>query len=113
MIQYVIERSVADAGTFTDQQLREDSLKSIETLAHLGPRIQRLYSYDCEDKIYCELLASDESIIREHARLVGIPVDRVSAVRRLLTPVNGAGVVTPPPAALPLSDRSLRSSASG
>ena len=88
MIQYVIERSVADAGKFTDQQLREESLKSIEALAHLGPRIQWLHSYVCEDKIYCVFLASDESIIREHGKLAGIPVDRVSAVRRLLSPVN-------------------------
>jgi hypothetical protein len=52
MIQYVIERSVAGAGKLTDQQLREESLKSIETLARLGPRIQWLHSYVCEDKVY-------------------------------------------------------------
>ena len=88
MIQYVIERSVAGAGRLTDAQLREESLKSIEALTHLGPKIQWLHSYVCEDKIYCVFLASDESIVREHARLAGIPVDRVSAVRRLLSPVN-------------------------
>ena len=36
MIQYVIERSVPGAASLTDQQLREESLKSIATLAHLG-----------------------------------------------------------------------------
>jgi hypothetical protein len=90
MIQYVIERSVPGAGSLTDQQLREESLKSIATLAHLGPKIQWLHSYVCEDKVYCVFLAADESIVREHARLAGLPVDRVSAVRRLLSPVNAS-----------------------
>jgi hypothetical protein len=29
-------------------------------------------------------LASDESVIREHAKRAGIPANRISAVRRLL-----------------------------
>jgi hypothetical protein len=32
--------------------------------------------------------APDESLIREHARLIGGRVDRVAAVRRLVDPVN-------------------------
>jgi len=31
-------------------------------------------------------LAPDEQYIREHARRVGIPADRVAAVRRLIDP---------------------------
>jgi hypothetical protein len=30
-------------------------------------------------------LASDEAIIREHARRAGVPADRISAVRRLIS----------------------------
>jgi len=33
-------------------------------------------------------LAPDEETIREHARRAGMPANRVSAVRRLLDPVN-------------------------
>ena len=90
MIQYVIERSVADAGKLTAEQLREASLESIKALEHLGPRIQWLHSDVCDDGVYCVFLASDEWIVREHARLTGLPVDRVSAVRRLLSPVNAS-----------------------
>jgi len=64
------------------------SLRSLQTLNELGPQIQWLHSYVTEDKVYCIYLAPDEDTIREHARRVGIPADRVAAVRRLIDPVN-------------------------
>ncbi|HEV2983794.1 MAG TPA: DUF4242 domain-containing protein [Vicinamibacterales bacterium] len=88
MPQYVIEREIAGAGQLTDEQLRAVSLKSLESLGTLGPQIQWLHSYVTEDKVYCVYLAPDEATIQEHARLTGIPASRVSAVRRLLDPVN-------------------------
>jgi hypothetical protein len=88
MPQYVIEREIAGAGQLTDEQLRDVALKSLASLGSLGPQIQWLHSYVTEDKVYCVYLAPDEATIREHARLTGIPVNRVSAVRRLLDPVN-------------------------
>lgn len=88
MPQYVIERSIPGAGSLTDEQLREISLRSLEVLDGLGPQIQWLHSYVTEDKVYCVYLAPDETTVREHARRSGIPADRISAVRRLLDPVN-------------------------
>jgi hypothetical protein len=57
-------------------------------LNELGPQIQWLLSYVTDDKVYCVYIAPDEDAIREHARRVGIPADRVSAVRRLIDPAN-------------------------
>ncbi len=88
MPQYVIEREIPGAGQLTDQQLKEVSLKSIETLGSLGPQIQWLHSYVTEEKVYCVYLAPDEAMVQEHARRTGIPANRVSAVRRLLDPTN-------------------------
>ena len=88
MPQYVIEREIPGAGQLTDQQLKEVSLKSIETLGSLGPQIQWLHSYVTDDKVYCVYLAPDEATVQEHARRTGIPANRVSAVRRLLDPTN-------------------------
>ncbi len=84
MPQYVIEREIPGAGAMSEAQLRDLSLQSLQTLKEMGPQIQWLHSYVTEDKVYCVYLAPDENSIREHARRVGIPVDRVSAVRRLL-----------------------------
>ena len=88
MPQFVIEREIPGAGSLSDSQLREVSLRSLEALEGMGPQIQGLHSYVTEDKVYCVYLAPDENSIREHARRAGVPADRVSAVRRLIDPVD-------------------------
>jgi hypothetical protein len=84
----VIEREIPGAGTLSETQIRDITLHSLETLKEMGPQIQWLHSYVTEDKVYCVYLAPDEDSIREHARRVGIPADRVAAVRRLIDPSN-------------------------
>jgi hypothetical protein len=86
MQQYVIERVVPGAGSLSEEELRELSLRSLDALDELGPQIQWLHSYVTEDKVYCVYLAPDTDIIREHARRVGLPADRIAAVRRLIDP---------------------------
>jgi uncharacterized protein DUF4242 len=86
--QYVIERNVPGAGALTEEELRDLSVKSIQVLGDMGPQIQWLHSYVTEDKVYCVYLAPDEDMVREHARRVGIPADRIAAVRRLLDPTK-------------------------
>lgn len=88
MPQFVIEREIPGVGTLSETELREISIKSLETVRELGPQIQWLHSYVTENKIYCVYLAPSEDIVREHARKAGLPTDRVSAVRRLIDPVN-------------------------
>jgi hypothetical protein len=88
MPKFVIEREVPGAGNLTDAQLREISRKSVNVLKGLGPEIQWLHSYVTGDKVYCVYLAQDEAIIHEHAKRVGIPANRVSAVRRLIDPAT-------------------------
>jgi hypothetical protein len=88
MPKYVIERDVPGAGSLSEQQIREISLRSIQVLGELGPRIQWIQSYVTDNKLYCIYIAADEDVVREHARMAGIPADRISAVRRLLDPIN-------------------------
>lgn len=88
MPQFVIEREIPGAGSLSEAQIRELSLRSLETLKTMGPQIQWLHSYVTEDKVYCVYLAPDEESIRQHARSTGIPADRVSAVRRLIDPAK-------------------------
>ncbi len=88
MAQFVIEREIAGAGLLSEMEIREIAMRSLDTLKAMGPQIQWLHSYVTEDKVYCVYLAPDEESIREHARRTGIPADRISAVRRLIDPVN-------------------------
>jgi hypothetical protein len=84
MPKFVIEREVPGAGNLTDAQLQQMSQKSVAVLKEMGSRIQWLQSYVTGDKVYCVYLATDEATIQEHARKVGIPANRISAVRRLI-----------------------------
>jgi hypothetical protein len=84
MPKFVIEREVPGAGNLTDTELQQMSQKSVAVLKEMGSRIQWLQSYVTGDKVYCVYLATDEATIQEHARKVGIPANRISAVRRLI-----------------------------
>ncbi len=86
MPQYVIEREIPGVGKMTPEQQREAARKSIEALGELGPDIVWIHSFVTDDKVYCIYFAPDESLIRKHAEMTGVPVDRISAVRSLLEP---------------------------
>jgi hypothetical protein len=86
MPEYVIEREVPGAGNLSEDEIREVSQRSLAVLKDLGSSIQWLHSYVTNEKIYCVYFAQDEEKIREHARRVGLPANRISAVRRLLNP---------------------------
>ena len=88
MPQFVIEREIPGVGSLSEAQIREVSLRSLQTLKEMGPQIQWLHSYVTEDKVYCVYLAPDENSVREHARKAGIPANRVAAVRRLIDPAK-------------------------
>ena len=86
MPEYVIEREIPGAGNLTDVELQAVARKSLGVLKELGPEIKWLHSYVTGDKVYCVYLARDEETIREHARRVGLPANRISAVRRMIDP---------------------------
>jgi Protein of unknown function (DUF4242) len=86
MPEYVIEREIPGVGDLTDAQLREVSQKSVSVLKEMGSQIRWLHSYVTGNKVYCVYFAPDEATIEEHARRVGLPANRVSAVRRLIDP---------------------------
>ena len=86
MPKYVIERDIPGAGKLSAHELQGISQKSCSVLQNLGPQIQWVHSYVTDEKIYCVYFAQDEEKIREHGRRAGLPVNRVSAVRRLLNP---------------------------
>ena len=86
MPEFVIERDVPGAGKMTEAEIRDVSIRSLEVLGSMGPQIQWLHSYVTDDRIYCVYLAPDEESIRVHAKTLGVPANRVSAVRRLIDP---------------------------
>jgi len=88
MPEYVIEREIPGAGDLTDAELQEIARKSVRVINEMGRKIKWLHSYVTGDKIYCVYLAEDEEAIREHGRRGGFPVNRISAVRRMIDPTT-------------------------
>lgn len=90
MPKYVIEREVPGAGKLTSDELREASRQSNAVREELGPsELQWVHSYIADDKIYCVYIAQNEDILREHARCLDIPADRISRVAAMTDPTTG------------------------
>ena len=88
MPEFVIERDIPGAGSWTEDQIRNESIKSLDVLHGMSVQIQWLHSYVTDDKIYCVYMAPDEALIREHAKRLGAPANRISAVRRMIDPAK-------------------------
>ena len=87
---YMSSVSATPGGDMTrisqlEQQVRDLARASVAALNEIGPQIQWIQSYVTENKVHCVYLAPDEATIRQHAQRVGIPANRVAAVRRLMT----------------------------
>ena len=91
MAQYVIEREIPGAGSLSESEIREISLRSLQALKDIGPQIQWLHSYVTQDKIYCIYIAPNEEMVREHARQGGFPANKVSEVRLVIDPTSAEG----------------------
>lgn len=89
MPKFVIERELPSAGSLSQKELHDISVKSNQVLADLGPSITWLTSYVTDDKIYCVYTAPDPDIILEHARCGGFPADRISKVSTVIDPSTG------------------------
>lgn len=88
MPRYVIERNLPGAGRLTGEEFQAVARKSCEVLRELGPSIQWVESYVTDDRLYCVYLAPSEELIREHAQRGGFPADRISQVRRGISPLT-------------------------
>jgi hypothetical protein len=84
MPNYVIEREIPGASKWSDKEVQDISRRSLDVLQHLG--VQWMHSYVTDDKVYCIYWAPGEEVIREHAQTLGVPANRISAVRRLMGP---------------------------
>jgi hypothetical protein len=89
MPKFVIERTIPNAGSLSEEQLRGISERSCGVLRDMGPRIQWIQSYVTPDKVYCVYIAPDEASVREHAERGGFPVDQVSEVKSIIDPTTG------------------------
>lgn len=88
MKRFLVEREKPQMGRATPAQWRERAQASNAALAELAPAIQWIHSYVADDKVYCVYLARDADVIREHARMTGLPVTRIAEIGRVIDPTT-------------------------
>ncbi len=88
MPKFVIEREIPGAGKFTATDLKAISQKSCGVLSSMGPSIQWIHSYVCDDKIYCVYQAPDEAAVRRHAEIGEFPANSVARVHTVIDPAT-------------------------
>lgn len=88
--RYIIERKMPGVGGSSDKDFSQMAGKSNEVLEGLGPKIQWVQSYVTDDKVYCEYLAENEELVKEHAKLGGFPADSIAKVTHICDPTSSA-----------------------
>ena len=88
MPKFLIEREVPGASALTPVELQAISRRSVGVLRQLGPEIQWVETYVAGNNLYCVYVAPDEEMIREHGRLGGFPVNKVSEVKTMIDPTT-------------------------
>jgi hypothetical protein len=86
MTTYLIERHVPGAHEMSPEQLHQAANKSCDVLDHLGDGIEWRQSFVTEDRITCVYEASDEDMVREHARISGFPADTIREIKGEIGP---------------------------
>ena len=75
-------------GASSDADFAKMAGKSNEVLFSLGPKIQWVQSFITDNKVYCEYLAENDNVVKEHAKLAGLPADSVSKVTHICDPTT-------------------------
>jgi hypothetical protein len=88
MPKFLIEREVPGAGQLTHPELQSLAKRSNGVLRQLGPDIQWVESYITGNNLFCVYVAPDEEMVREHGRLGGFPVNKVTQISRIIDPTT-------------------------
>jgi hypothetical protein len=89
MNRYLIERDIPNVGRLTRAQLKDIAATSNSVLYRLGGKVQWVHSYISADKTFCIYLAESELLVREHSRLAGFPVTKITEVPTVIDPMTG------------------------
>lgn len=85
--KFVIEREVPGIGSIGAADMGNAARTSNGALAQLEG-IQWQHSYVTGNKTFCIYLATNEDVIREHARLSGFPANKITEVTGIIDPTT-------------------------
>lgn len=88
MKRYVIERHIPGVGRLSQAQFKELAAASNGAVARLSGTVQWVQSYIAADSTFCIYLADSEEQVREHSRLAGFPITRVTETVTVIDPLT-------------------------
>lgn len=88
MKRYLIKRDIPNVGSLTAAQLRDLAATSNNALAKLSGKVQWVQPFIAADRTFCVYLAESEALVREHSRLAGFPITRVTEVPTIIGPMT-------------------------
>jgi Nickel responsive protein SCO4226-like len=68
--------------------LQSISQASCEGINEVGNSYQWIQSFVTEDKIYCIHIAESKEAVREHSKMVKLPVNTISEVKVIIDPLT-------------------------
>ena len=89
MPRFLIERQIPGIERMSATELQAVARKSNRVLADLGSEIRWLHSYIVDGRTVCVYEATDEELIKEHARLSGFPCNKITRVQGMIEPGMG------------------------
>ena len=88
MKRYIIEREIPGMGANDQAGFCDAATISNAAIRKLAPKVQWVTSYVVANGTYCIYLAENEAAIREHARLSGIPANKITPVVEIIDPTT-------------------------
>jgi hypothetical protein len=85
--RYIIEREIPGVGKMDGKDLGKAAQTSNGALAKLKG-VQWEHSYVAGDKTFCVYLATDDGVIREHAKRSGFPATKITEIRKMIDPTT-------------------------
>jgi hypothetical protein len=85
--RYLIERDIPGVGGMSVIELCGAARASNQAIVKVG-KMQWQHSYVAADRTFCVYLAENESAIRKHAELSGIPVTRITEIPQIIDPLT-------------------------
>ncbi len=89
MKRYLIERDIPNIGGLTRARLKDIAATSNSVLYRLAGKVQWVHSFIAADKAFCIYLAESELLVREHSRLAGFQITRITEVPTVIDPMTG------------------------
>ena len=88
MKRYLIERDIPNVGSMSRAEFKDLAATSNSAVAKLSGKVQWVQSFIAADRTFCIYLAESEPFVREHSRLAGFPITKITEVPTVIDPMT-------------------------